>query len=189
MDGSKSGHDVISSVVDAVIHPSVQAMFTWTGKTNNKEIRKEKFSDLNEIHGLILCVCRKADHTYSKSDFMDDLIYKVIKYAYNRWYALCLIHFIVFLFILSEISNEMFNQLGRIRIRRQIQYNQNQKGLIWLKVAIRITVQSISPKVKQRGKELLVFRDIKILMLLFIIAHICIVHFTIIIDIIIFSFR
>lgn len=84
-DGNKSGHDVILSIVDAVIHPSIQAKYTWTGKTNCTAVKKERFSTLNEIHGLILCVCRKADNSYSKKDFEDDLIYKVLKYAYNRW--------------------------------------------------------------------------------------------------------
>lgn len=93
-DGSKFGRDVISSIVDAVIHPSIQAKYTWTGKTNSKEVKKERFNMLPEIHGLILCVCRKADKNYSRKDFMDDLIYKVIKYAYNRWY--------LFLFVYSN---------------------------------------------------------------------------------------
>lgn len=84
-DGSKSGHDVILSVVDAVIHPSIQSQYTWTGKTNNKTVKKQRFNDLSEIHGLLLCVCRKADNSYSKRDFMEHLIYKVLKYAYNRW--------------------------------------------------------------------------------------------------------
>lgn len=84
-DGSKSGHNVIVSVVDAIIHPSLQASFTWTGKTNNKSQKKQRFDTMKEIQGLIMCVCRKADHNYTKKDFIDDLIYKVFKYSYNRW--------------------------------------------------------------------------------------------------------
>lgn len=84
-DGSMSGHSVIVSVVDAIIHPSTQAQYTWTGKTNNKTQRKERFDSLKEIQGLILCVCRKADNNYTKKDFIDDLIYKVLKYSYIRW--------------------------------------------------------------------------------------------------------
>lgn len=84
-DGTKSGYDVISSVVDAVIHPSIQAKYTWSGKTNDKYVRKEIFKDLTEIQGLLLCVCRKADHSYSKIEFIDNIKYKVIKNAHARW--------------------------------------------------------------------------------------------------------
>lgn len=84
-DGSKTGHRLIASVVDGIIHPSVQAKFTWTGKTNIKKEKKGRFDELSEIHALILTVCREADNSYAKTDFMNDLIYKVFKYAHIRW--------------------------------------------------------------------------------------------------------
>lgn len=81
----KSGQDVILSVVDAIVHPSTQALYTWTGKTNVKTQKKSRFDDLTQIHGLIFTVCRMADNKYTQADFMNHLIYKVCKYAYMRW--------------------------------------------------------------------------------------------------------
>lgn len=83
-DGLKAGHDVISSIVDAIIEPSIQAQITWTGKTSGT-VKKKSFEDLVEIQSLILTVCRKADHAYTKADFLGDLKYKVIKCAHGRW--------------------------------------------------------------------------------------------------------
>lgn len=82
--GLKTGHDVISSIVDAIMEPSIQAQITWTGRTSGVG-RKKSFDVLVEIQGLILTVCRKADHGYTKTDFLGDLKYKVIKGAHSRW--------------------------------------------------------------------------------------------------------
>lgn len=84
-NGSKSGHDIILSVVDAIIHPSAQQHFTWTGKTDKKNERKEKFNKLTEIHSLIFQVCREADNNYDYSSCKDDFVSKVMKYAHSRW--------------------------------------------------------------------------------------------------------
>lgn len=84
-DGLKSGQDIILSVVDAIVQPSTQALYTWTGKTNNKTQKKEQFSELKHIHGLIYAVCRMADDKYTRAEFTNHLVYKVCKYAHIRW--------------------------------------------------------------------------------------------------------
>lgn len=83
-DGSKRGHDIISSVVDAIITPAVQAQFTWTGKSD-KNHKKQRFDENTEIIGVIFIVCRQADEKYAKSDCIHDLTYKVFKNAHQRW--------------------------------------------------------------------------------------------------------
>lgn len=83
-NGSKSGGKIILSVVDAIIHLSVQAQFTWSGKTT-KNCTKRPFSVMTQIHGLIYNVCMLADNGYVKKDFEHDLKYKAIKHAGTRW--------------------------------------------------------------------------------------------------------
>lgn len=83
-NGSRSGHDIIMSVVDAIICPSVQRNFTWTGKTNRRNQRKERFSALKGIHSLIFQVCHEADREYTYAKFKKDLVGKVMKYAHSR---------------------------------------------------------------------------------------------------------
>lgn len=83
-NGSRSGHDIIQSVVDAIICPSVQRHFTWTGKTNKRNQKKEKFNALKEIHSLIFRVCHDADREYTHAKCKDDMIKKVMKYAHSK---------------------------------------------------------------------------------------------------------
>lgn len=83
-NGSKSGSKIILSVVDALMHLSVQAQFTWSGRTS-KNCTKRPFNAMNGIHGLIYNVCRLADNRYVKKDFEHDLKYKAIKHAGTRW--------------------------------------------------------------------------------------------------------
>lgn len=85
--GTQRGHDVIQSVVDALIKPDVQAEYTWCGKTNIKNVRKKKFNALKQIHELVWSLCHLADSAYIKSDFRHDLVYKVMKGAHSRWYG------------------------------------------------------------------------------------------------------
>lgn len=83
-DGSKNAHDIISSVVDAIVTPAVQAEHTWTGKSD-KNITKHRFDEYEEIIALIFIVCKKADKNYAKKDCIRDLTYKVFKHAGRRW--------------------------------------------------------------------------------------------------------
>lgn len=93
-EGTKSGRDVISSIVDALLHPSLQAQYIWKRKTQSKRnngetVQKNRFDGFKELHSLIYAVCRHADNSYAKDDCKNDLIYKVFKYAHQRWLVLC----------------------------------------------------------------------------------------------------
>lgn len=81
----KKGHDIISSVVDALIHPQIQAECTWSGKTNVSSKKKLAFSQFKEIIGVIHFTCRRADSNYSLKDCEENLIYKILKHAVKRW--------------------------------------------------------------------------------------------------------
>lgn len=84
-DGNKAGHTAIVSIVDAIIHPSVQAEYTWTGKTNAPHVKKRSLSVFNQIQSVIHTVCRLADSSYTQKNCTHDLVYKVLKYAQSRW--------------------------------------------------------------------------------------------------------
>lgn len=83
--GRKVGGNVILSVVDALIHPSIQAEYTWTGKTNNSNTKKRRLDAFINIHSVVHSVCRLADSNYNQKDCTHDMIYKVLKYAQSRW--------------------------------------------------------------------------------------------------------
>lgn len=83
-DGRKHGHDAITSIVDAIIHPSVQVEYTWTGKSNVINVKKKKFNVFTDIHKMVHNVCRLADSAYTVSECKNDFIYTVLKYSQQR---------------------------------------------------------------------------------------------------------
>lgn len=85
-NGYARGKDAILSITEALIHPSLLAQFTWTGKTNVKAVRKYEFSKYKSINNLIHTVCKHADENYTKKSYESDIVYFVMKYAANRWY-------------------------------------------------------------------------------------------------------
>lgn len=85
-NGYTRGRDAILPITEALIHPSLLAQYTWTGKTNVKTVRKFGFSTYKGINNLIHSSCKYADESYTKKNYDSDIVYIVMKYAANRWY-------------------------------------------------------------------------------------------------------
>lgn len=85
MNSKKKGHQIITSIVDAIIHPQIQSLYTWTGKSGEKTTKKHAFDELKEIVSLIHATCMRTDPSYSLADCKKDLTYKVLKYSSSRW--------------------------------------------------------------------------------------------------------
>lgn len=85
MNSNKKGHQIITSIVDAIIHLQAQSKYTWTGKSSEKTKKKHAFDELKEIVSLIHATCMQTDPSYSSADCKRDLTYRVLKYSASRW--------------------------------------------------------------------------------------------------------
>lgn len=80
--GSKKGSKIVKSVVEAVISRAVLSTYTWTGRTNSTVTKKNALSSKQNTLDLIFEVIKAYDTNYSKQECMDDIKYKVCKYAH-----------------------------------------------------------------------------------------------------------
>lgn len=71
------------SVVSKLILPEFMSAISWTGKSAGKG-PKIKFQKYTNIIQLISHVCISADRNLNEQMVVQDLKYKVIKYAYSR---------------------------------------------------------------------------------------------------------
>lgn len=83
MKGSKKGGKIIRSVVNALIEPGIQYLFSWTGKSKAGET-KLPFNVYKEIVSIIHSTCRCADPYYSIKECEYDLTYKIFKHANTK---------------------------------------------------------------------------------------------------------
>lgn len=73
---------LIKPLVSHVISPEVLSLFTWTGKTQQKGVRKLVLKEYTETNSLLYEVLLAADKTYTQREFFDNMVIKVIKGAY-----------------------------------------------------------------------------------------------------------
>lgn len=82
--GKANGAKVIRSVVNKLISPDLMAKISWTGKSGIGKATKIKFQSYSMIIQLIIDVCVVADRNLCEDTVLNDLKYKVIKYAYTN---------------------------------------------------------------------------------------------------------
>lgn len=80
--GTLDAKKLIKSLVLRVISPETLALFTWTGKTQNKGSRKFALKKYKRLTELLYEVLRAADSRYSMAYFSKDMVTKVMKQAY-----------------------------------------------------------------------------------------------------------
>lgn len=80
--GKANGTKVIRSVVNKLISPEFMAQISWTGKSSGGKPAKIKFQAYTAVIQLISDVCIIADRNLNEQTILNDLKYKVIKYAY-----------------------------------------------------------------------------------------------------------
>lgn len=68
----------MKSVVDSLIRPESQYLFSWTGK-GGVGITKTAFEDYTEIIALVFAICHRADNKYTMANCMHDLKYTMCK--------------------------------------------------------------------------------------------------------------
>lgn len=81
--GRSDGTKVLRSIVGKLILPEFMSSISWTGKSGGKG-SKIKFSKYDNIIWLISTVCIAADKKFTEQMVIQDLKYKVLKYAYSR---------------------------------------------------------------------------------------------------------
>lgn len=82
VNGNKNGSKIVKSVVEAIISRSLLSTYTWTGRSKPNATKKNALSTKLNILDLIHDVIKAYDNGYSKRDCMDDIKYKVCKYAH-----------------------------------------------------------------------------------------------------------
>lgn len=82
--GRANGAKVIRSVVNKLIFTELMAKVSWTGKGGVGKAAKIRFQTYNNIIQLISDVCIAADCSLTEQGVINDLKYKVIKYAYTH---------------------------------------------------------------------------------------------------------
>lgn len=82
--GKANGTKVIRSVVNKLISTEFMAQTSWTGKSSGGKQAKIKFQAYTQIIQLISDVCIIADRTLDEQMVLNDLKYKIIKYAYTN---------------------------------------------------------------------------------------------------------
>lgn len=85
LNGNKKGHQIVTSIVDTIIHPQIQTEYTWTGKSGGKSTKKHAFAELEQVVSLVHATCLQTDPSYSSAECRKDLTYKVLKHSSSRW--------------------------------------------------------------------------------------------------------
>lgn len=81
--GTLNGSKIIKNVVNQVIAEEFLSSFTWTGKTNVRNVRKLEMRKYSSLLKLIHETVLAADSAYTYLTFQSDMVKKVCKYAYN----------------------------------------------------------------------------------------------------------
>lgn len=81
VSGDVEGTKIIQSIVDAFISPELLSQYTWTGKTNKKNVKKLKFKSLVNVLRIVKRVLLAADNSYNETKFKKDMTEKIMKYA------------------------------------------------------------------------------------------------------------
>lgn len=81
-----NGNDVLHSIFDHVFENEFLSKITWTGRGGNKggggkKIPMKQYTGVVE---LIKDLCSKAGEGYTKEQCQSDIIYSVLKYAYQK---------------------------------------------------------------------------------------------------------
>lgn len=80
--GDKKGTKIIKSVVNAIISRPLMSTYTWTGRSKSSNEKKKMLSTKLNILDLIYDVVKAYDGSYTKRECIDDIKYKVCKYAH-----------------------------------------------------------------------------------------------------------
>lgn len=83
--GVADGFAVLEAVVYCMIYPSFLSKISWTGRAGKGQPKKVALSKYANIVKLILEICQKADNSYGHDDCLEDLKYKIIKYAHSKY--------------------------------------------------------------------------------------------------------
>lgn len=71
-------------ILEALMDKYCLSEYTWTGKTDNKDVKKVPFKNLENVHNVVIAAIKKFDSTYDKKFFKSDMVKHVIKYAHER---------------------------------------------------------------------------------------------------------
>lgn len=61
------------------------AKITWSGRSGKGQAKKIALSGFRNLVRFMHVICRKADCCYTYDSFLNDLKYKVIKYAHTKY--------------------------------------------------------------------------------------------------------
>lgn len=81
-----SGYEIkqsFSLLAKQLFCPVLAAQYTWTGKSYGAT-RKKAFNEFKEVHNLIFNVIHSIDSRYTLKQCHDDIVYRLMKYAYNH---------------------------------------------------------------------------------------------------------
>lgn len=81
--GTLAARKIIKSLVHHIIKPETLALFTWTGKTASKHSRKFAFKEYTQTLAVIYEKLLAADSNYTKLQFSNDCVNKIMKHAFN----------------------------------------------------------------------------------------------------------
>lgn len=81
-EGNTRGERVLQVVCETIFNSFINQI-TWTGRAN-KGMKKLALSKYANTVKLITELCLKADSRYSASECQNDIIYKVLKYAFKH---------------------------------------------------------------------------------------------------------
>lgn len=82
--GKAEAVKVLEPLVHSLISPKMLAATSWSGKGKPGE-KKIPLSQYQNIIHLISTVCREADDSYTHMKCVDDLKYRILKYAVGKY--------------------------------------------------------------------------------------------------------
>lgn len=84
--GHLKGDKVSPYLFNTIFAPSLQSLFTWTGKSSSKGEKKFGLKNLKKIIDVIFKVTKQVDASYTELEHLKVIKYKIIKYAYLHRY-------------------------------------------------------------------------------------------------------
>lgn len=81
--GNLEGSKILKKTVLSVMTTNLLSQFTWTGKTNRKDVKKFALKDYPQILNLIYEIILAADCSYSRLKYDEDMVQRILKYAYT----------------------------------------------------------------------------------------------------------
>lgn len=83
--GDADGAQVLEPLVHSLIAPIYLAQISWSGRAGKGKSKKVPLSKYANLLRLICEICSKADRAYNHEICINDLKYKVIKYAHSKY--------------------------------------------------------------------------------------------------------